>query len=100
VLKGLFIPLNIPHYSIKMAIPRNMTITSFFSIRKMPPAVYPLMAVVGVAVGGASYFALYNLRGPDIRINKTIEPAYLRVGENQTSKFWNPNGKFDSYWKR
>jgi hypothetical protein len=82
-----------------MAI-QNMSVGSFFQVKKIPSGIYPLLCVMTFAVSGASYFAYHSAVGPEIGWNKKKELPNYAIEPHQTPKFWNPNGRFREYWHR
>jgi hypothetical protein len=39
-----------------------------FTLKKTPPGVYPLVAIVGAALGGVGYFLYHSLFNPDNKV--------------------------------
>jgi hypothetical protein len=79
---------------------QNMSLMKFFRIKKIPSGIYPLLGIMTFAVSGASYFAYHCLSGPEIQLHKNRESANMHLMRDETTKLWNPNGRFQSYWGR
>ncbi|KAI8900184.1 hypothetical protein BC833DRAFT_523818 [Globomyces pollinis-pini] len=76
-----------------------MGLTSFFHIKKVPVGIYPLLGIIGFAVGGASYFAYHSLSGPEILLRKGEAPN-MSLKSNETTKFYRPTEGHFVHWKR
>jgi NADH dehydrogenase (ubiquinone) 1 alpha subcomplex subunit 4 len=72
-----------------------------FSLKKTPPGVYPLLAVVGAAIGGAGYFCFHTIRNPENVFSRSGNPQpWQTVKPYQTTKLYNPTGYFKESWSR
>lgn len=79
----------------------SQSIAQFFRPSKIPTGIYPLVAIIGLAVSGASYFAYHSAVGPELAWNRKNNPhPNLKIESHQTPKLWNPNGRFTEYWHR
>jgi hypothetical protein len=58
----------------------------------MPVGVYPLAAIMGVAVSGCAYFCARTLMGPENVFDRKKSPHWEYIQQNQTTKFYNPTG--------
>lgn len=71
------------------------------SLRKAPPGVYPILGFIGIAVGGCAYFCAHTISNPDNVFDRKNNPRPVdSVKQNQTTKFYDPSGRFDSKWTR
>ncbi|KAI9106002.1 NADH-ubiquinone reductase complex 1 MLRQ subunit-domain-containing protein [Phlyctochytrium arcticum] len=69
-----------------------------YTLTRVPSAVYPLFAVMGFAVVGASYFVYHKTSGPDcIWARKSNPTPWNTVGQHQTSKLWDSTGKYEKW---
>ncbi|KAI9104784.1 hypothetical protein DFS34DRAFT_604479 [Phlyctochytrium arcticum] len=65
---------------------------------KIPIGVYPLVAVMGVATVGVGWTCYKRSFGPDVIWARAKNPQpWNTVGENETTKFYDPSGKFASW---
>lgn len=65
------------------------------TIRRIPLGISPLLAVMGCAVSGASFFAYHSLTGPEIGLTKSQrQPFYVgeksKSSENHYRKLYKP----------
>ncbi|KAJ3411766.1 hypothetical protein HDV05_001724 [Chytridiales sp. JEL 0842] len=66
-----------------------------------PIGVYPLFGIMAVAVGGCSWYILRLARGPDVVWAKKSNPTpWLTVKQDQTTKLYDPYGRFKESWTR
>ncbi len=98
-------------YEISSSFSTNFPFTDFiaslkkemagYSLTRVPYPVYPLIGVIGGAVVFASWYLARLARGPDVVWAKSKNPTpWLNIKENETVKMMNPNGSFESKWKR
>lgn len=59
-----------------------------------------LFGILAFATVGLGYFLINRLTRPDIHWTKTDSEPWNKVKEDATSKIYNPNGNFKSYWYR
>ncbi|KAI8926823.1 hypothetical protein BC831DRAFT_455123 [Entophlyctis helioformis] len=72
-----------------------------FTLKTIPTPVYPLLAVLGFAVGGATFFVGHLARHPDnVWAKKSNPHPALTVKQNETTKLYNPYGSFERTWSR
>ncbi|KAI8903397.1 NADH-ubiquinone reductase complex 1 MLRQ subunit-domain-containing protein [Gorgonomyces haynaldii] len=67
----------------------------------VPVGVYPLFAIMGVAVGGVGYYLSYLATRPDVVWKKSTNPQpWQSVQQHQNIKFYNPSGRLTEKWTR
>ncbi|TPX72718.1 hypothetical protein SpCBS45565_g00386 [Spizellomyces sp. 'palustris'] len=71
-----------------------------YTLTKVPSGVYPLFGIMAFAVAGAGYFVVHKTSGPDcVWARKSNPQPWNTVQANQTTKIYDPSGKFDK-WSR
>ncbi|KAJ3045229.1 hypothetical protein HDV00_011101 [Rhizophlyctis rosea] len=65
-----------------------------------PTAVWPLAAVMGFAVAGATYRAIHATQAPDVIWSRRNPKPFESIKQNETPKIYDPNGKFEKKWSR
>ncbi|KAJ1914786.1 hypothetical protein H4219_004631 [Mycoemilia scoparia] len=61
----------------------------------------PIFGIIGGGVAIAAYAAGHALRGPDVVWDRRTNPhPWNDVKENETTKFIDPNGRFERKWSR
>ncbi|KAI8900172.1 hypothetical protein BC833DRAFT_582871 [Globomyces pollinis-pini] len=80
----------------------NMGLGNFFKFKKIPLGIYPLLAIIGGAVSGGTYFMYFCITGPEIQIRKNTDsiPANMLLQPNETVKFYRPTDNHFVHWKR
>ncbi|KAI9204725.1 NADH-ubiquinone reductase complex 1 MLRQ subunit-domain-containing protein [Polychytrium aggregatum] len=72
-----------------------------YTLTRVPAGVYPLFAIMGIATVGAGWWLTYLARHQDIVWNRKSNPQpWQAVQQNQTTKLYDPNARFDSKWRR
>ncbi|KOS15817.1 hypothetical protein Malapachy_2231 [Malassezia pachydermatis] len=67
----------------------------------VPVEVYPIIALTGLAVGGATWYISRLARSPDVIWDKKNNPTpWNNVEQGTQYKLMNINGKFDKMYRR
>lgn len=70
-------------------------------ITRVPTGVYPLFLIMGTMLTGLATFAIHAVKGPDVVLARKSNPKpWESIKEGETTKMWNPHGRFQSYWSR
>ncbi|KAJ3055414.1 hypothetical protein HK097_010615 [Rhizophlyctis rosea] len=71
-------------------------------LNRIPTGVYPLIAIMGVAVTGMTFRIWHASHAPDVlwtrKDRKT--PPWETVQSHQTTKIYDPTGQFTEKWSR
>ncbi|KAI8614112.1 hypothetical protein BC830DRAFT_1128923 [Chytriomyces sp. MP71] len=73
-----------------------------YSLTRFPSGVYPLFAIMGVAMTGASWYLARLARSQDVVWNRKSNPfPHLEVPQGSTVKMMDPTGAFEGrFYKR
>ncbi|TPX74695.1 hypothetical protein CcCBS67573_g04036 [Chytriomyces confervae] len=72
-----------------------------YTLTKVPVCVYPIFAIMGVAVTGASWYVSRLARSQDVVWNRRNQSPFLDVPQGFTVKLMDPNGSFNGqFYKR
>ncbi|KAJ3308197.1 hypothetical protein HDV04_001617 [Boothiomyces sp. JEL0838] len=72
-----------------------------FALKKTPPGIVPLLAVIGAGMGGMCYYLVHMGTNPEnVFDRKNNRTPWESVQQNQTTKMYDPTGRFDGKWKR
>ncbi|KAI9009618.1 hypothetical protein BC832DRAFT_551963 [Gaertneriomyces semiglobifer] len=72
-----------------------------YSLRNVPSGVYPLFAVMGVAVAGVFYVAARRSQNPDVVWSSRSNPTpWNTVKQDEQVKLYDPHGRYQKTWSR
>ncbi|PAV21139.1 nadh dehydrogenase [Pyrrhoderma noxium] len=75
--------------------PRSPFMKHWFAIEAIP-----IYALIGVAVGGASWYLSRLARGPTIVWSKNNQEPWNSIKPDESTKFMNVNPKLEKSWSR
>ncbi|KAJ3218766.1 hypothetical protein HK099_004931 [Clydaea vesicula] len=74
---------------------------AIYTLTRVPVAVYPILGLMVFSSGFATWYVSRLARGPDVVWNRKGNPEpWMDVKQTETTKFFNPNGRFESHWSR
>jgi NADH dehydrogenase (ubiquinone) 1 alpha subcomplex subunit 4 len=78
-----------------------MSALSQFLKKSKKPEIYPLLGILGCALGGAAFFGAHALKAPDVVWDHKDNPhPWLEIRDGEQVKLITMNQQYDKRWDR